>query len=464
MAASDTPDSLRSGHAVVLGGGMAGLLAARALADHFSRVTVVERDPAPAAPGHRKGVPQDQHIHVLLSAGASALERFFPGFTEELIAAGGETFDCGSDARWFHHGVWKVRQHAGVPLLAQSRPFLEWHVRRRLAALSDVAFASGDASELLTDADRRRVQGVRVRRRDGSAEDDIAADLVVETGGRGSHVPKWLDAMGFGKPPEETVVIDLGYATRVYQRPPRTRGDWQMLLVYAKAPAGTRTGIVSPIEGDRWIVTLSGCLKDYPPDDDAGFLDFARSLERPDIFEAIKDAKPLSPITTIRFPAQRRRHYEKMRRFPDGLVVMGDAMCSFNPLYGQGMSVAALEAAALADCLREQRDMVGFPRRFFQRAARIIDGPWLLATGADFLYPGAVGKRPAGTGVLGWYNVKVLELSGCDPRVQTTFLEVMHLTRSPFALFSSGVLLPVLGRALGLNPRLPPEMPNGVIG
>jgi len=433
---------------------MAGLLAARALAEHFSRVTVVERDPPPAAPGHRKGVPQDQHIHVLLSSGALTLERFFPGLTAELVAAGAETFDCGSDARWFHHGVWKVRQHAGVPLLAQSRPFLEWHVRRRLAALPNVVFVAGDATELLTDADRRRVQGVRVRRRDGSAaEDDLVADLVVETAGRGSHVPKWLDELGYPKPSEETVVIDLGYATRVYRRPPQSGRDWRMLLVYAKAPHGTRTGIVSPIEGDSWIVTLSGCHKDYPPDDDAGFLEFARSLERPDLYDAIKDAAPTSPITTIRFPAQRRRHYEDMRQFPDGLAVMGDAMCSFNPLYGQGMSVAALEAAALTDCLRERGDLTGFPRRFFRRAARIIDGPWLLATGADFLYPGTVGRRPAGTGVLGWYNVNVLELSGHDARVQTTFLEVMHLTRSPFALFSPGVLLPVLKRALGSRVR-----------
>ena len=433
---------------------MAGLLAGRALADRFSRVTVVERDASPATPGHRKGVPQDQHIHVLLSSGATLLERFFPGLTEELLASGALTFDCGSAARWFHHGVWKYRGHAGVPLLAQSRPFLEWHVRRRLAALPNVAFVAGDAIELFPDADGRSVRGVRVRRRDGlGVEEDCLADLVVETAGRGSHVPKWLDAMGYQQAPEETVVIDLGYATRVYQRPPQEGRDWQMLLVYARAPNGTRMGIVSPIEGDRWIVTLAGCLKDYPPDDEAGFLDFARSLERPDLFEAIKDATPLAPITTIRFPAQRRRRYEKMHRFPDGLVVLGDAMCSFNPLYGQGMSVAALEAAALADCLLECRELAGLPRRFFKRAARIIDGPWLLATGADFLYPGAVGKRPAGTGILGWYNVNVLELSAHDPRVQATFLEVMHLTRSPFALFSPAVLLPVLKRALGFAPR-----------
>ena len=435
---------------------MAGLLAAAALARHFSRVTVVERDTPPPTPEHRKGVPQDQHIHVLLCSGAAILEQFFPRLTEELIAAGAETFDCGSDARWFHHGVWKVREHSGVPLLAQSRPFLEWHVRRRLAAMPNVAFVAGDASELLTDADRQRVRGVRVRLRDGSAaEVDIDAVVVAETGGRGSHVPQWLEAMGYERPQEEAVVIDLGYSTRIYQRPPKSDHDWRMLLVYAKPPHGTRTGIVSPIEGDRWIVTLSGCLKDYPPAYDAGFLEFARSLERPDIYDAIKHATPLTPITTIRFPAQRRRHYQRLRRFPDGLVVLGDAMCSFNPLYGQGMSVAAQEASALDSCLREKAVLAGLPRRYFRRASRIVDGPWLLATASDFMYPGAVGKRPAGNGVLAWYNSHVLELSGDDPRVLTTFLEVMHLTRSPYALFTPNVLLPVLGRTFGMGPRAP---------
>jgi 2-polyprenyl-6-methoxyphenol hydroxylase-like FAD-dependent oxidoreductase len=463
MAASDDSRRFhRPGHAAVLGGSMAGLLAAAALARHFSQVTVVERDAAPDAPEHRKGVPQDQHIHVLLRSGAEVLEAFFPGLTDELVASGAQTFDCGSDTRWFHHGVWKLRHRADVPLLAQSRPFLEWHVRRRLASMPNVAFVAGDACELLTDPDRRRASGVRVRMRDGTpAEVDIRADLVVESGGRGSHVPRWLDALGYPGPEEETVVIDLGYSTRIYQRPPQSDRNWQMLLVYAKPPQGTRTGIVSPIEGDRWIVTLAGCLKDYPPADDVGFLEFARSLERPDLHDAIKHATPLTPITTIRFPAQRWRHYERMRRFPDGLVVLGDAMCSFNPLYGQGMSVAALEASALDDCLRENADPAGFPRRYFRRAARIVDGPWLLATASDFMYPGAIGKRPAGSGILAWYNAHVLELSGDDPRVLTTFLEVMHLTRSPFALFSPGVLLPVLKRALGLAARAPADAAQG---
>jgi 2-polyprenyl-6-methoxyphenol hydroxylase-like FAD-dependent oxidoreductase len=198
---------------------------------------------------------------------------------------------------------------------------------------------------------------------------------------------------------------------------------------------------------------LSGCLKDYPPSDDAGFLEFARSLERPDLHDAIRHATPLTPITTIRFPAQRRLHYERLRPFPDGLVVVGDAMCSFNPLYGQGMSVAALEAVALDACLRETRELAGLPHRFFRHAARIVDGPWLLATSTDFLYPGAVGKRPTGNGLLAWYNNHVLELSGHDPRVLITFLEVMHLTRGPLALFSPEVLVPVLGRALGFARR-----------
>ena len=214
-----------------------------------------------------------------------------------------------------------------------------------------------------------------------------------------------------------------------------------MLAVYAQAPRSTRYAVVFPIEGNRWIVTLAGCLEDYPPGDDAGFLEFARGLDRPDVYEAIRHAESLSEIATFRFPAQQRRHYERMAHVPDRLVVMGDALCSFNPLYGQGMSVAALEAEALGALLADAPNLDGIGKRFFKRAARIVADPWLLATGADFLYPDVGGRRPPGSALLGWFNMRVLRRCGTDAEVARRFLDVMHLLRGPLALATPRLLL-----------------------
>ncbi len=442
--------------AVVIGGGMAGLLAGRVLADHFDQVTIVERDAAPQTPHSRKGVPQGRHIHALFSGGAEAMERLFPGLLAELAQEGALTFDTSRDVRWFHHGVWKVRVPTGITMYAQSRPFLEWHVRRRVAAHGRIDLLSRCAvAGLLVGADKTRVTGVDIRKQgEPQSHRQLPADLVVDASGRGSRTPSWLEALGYPPPEESRVTINLGYATRLYQVPKDPTRDWQALLIYAKAPVSTKYAIVFPIEGNRWIVTFGGCLADYPPNDEAGFLEFARNLDRPDIYHAIKDAVPLTPIATYRFPAQVRRRYERLSRFPDGLVVLGDALCSFNPLYGQGMSVCALEALALDHCLQEKRqrsssDLSRLPKRYLKRTARIVDNPWLLATGADFLYPAVEGRRPLGNSFLSWYNVQLLELASCNPRVARRFLEVLHFRKSPVALFDPYILFHALKWSLG---------------
>lgn len=425
------------GHAVVIGASMAGLTAARVLADRFERVTVVERDRTGAEASPRKGVPQGQHTHVLLEGGARVLARLFPGLFDELTQHGVPSFDSSRDVRWFHYGVWKQRFDSGLVMRSASRPLLESCVHARVAARPEVRFVEGaDAASLVPDAPGRGVGGVRI------GDETLAADLVVDASGRGSRTPQSLEALGYGRPEESRVEIRLGYASRLYRIPAQAQRDWRMLAVYAQAPRSTRYAVVFPLEGNRWIVTLAGCLADYPPGHEAGFLEFARGLDRPDVFEAIREAEPLSPIATFRYPAQQRRHYERMARFPEGLVVLGDALCSFNPLYGQGMSVAAMEADALGACLAEARGLQDLPRRFFARASRILFNPWLLATGADFLYPTVDGKRPPGSDFLGWFNTRVLTRCGSDPDVARRFLDVMHLVRGPAALATPRLLLP----------------------
>jgi 2-polyprenyl-6-methoxyphenol hydroxylase-like FAD-dependent oxidoreductase len=431
-------------HAIVIGGSMAGLLAARVLADRFDRVTVIERDRAAAEPAPRKGVPQGRHTHVLLESGARVLDRQFPGLFDELARRGVPAFDSSRDVRWFHHGVWKQQFDSGLVMRSASRPLLEACVRARVAARPEVGFIEGtEACALTIDREVRRVEGVRLGRDDRA----LAADLVVDASGRGSRTPQWLRDHGFPVPDETRVEINLGYASRIFRVQADAARTWRMLAVYAQAPRSTRYAVVFPIEDDRWIVTLAGCLEDYPPGDDAGFLEFARGLDRPDVYEAIRGAMPLAPIATFRFPAQQRRRYERLTRFPERLVVMGDAFCSFNPLYGQGMSVAALEAETLGTLVDSKRTLDGLGRRFFKRAARIVADPWLLATGADFLYPSVVGPRPPGNALLGWFNTRVLRRCGTDAEVARRFLDVMHLVRGPLALATPRLLLPDASRA-----------------
>ncbi len=419
--------------AVVIGGSIAGLAAAGALARHFERVTLIERDAYPETPAPRKGTPQARHVHVLLKQGEVAIERLFPGFFADLVARGGQRVDTAGDARWFYFGGWKARFKSGIEMVSQSRALLEWSLRRRVVALPNTEFVAGDVQGL--DAPTPgRVRGVRARRRDEAAE-ALEADLVVDASGRGSRMPHWLEQLGCGAPPESEVKVDVGYASRFYRRTDAPR-DWTALLCHPRHP-DTRCGVLLPIEDGRWMLTLVGWFGDHPPAAEGPFLAWAKSLAVTDLYEAVKDAEPVSDVALHRFPSNRRRHFERLPALPDGVVVLGDAACSFNPVYAQGMATGALGATALDALLEEENGGArpGFSRRFQARLARVTDSPWLLATGEDFRSPKAEGPRPAFMPLLGWYTARVHELTWRDPFAAKRFLEVMHLVRRPSALF-----------------------------
>jgi 2-polyprenyl-6-methoxyphenol hydroxylase-like FAD-dependent oxidoreductase len=358
------------------------------------------------------------------------------------------------DLRWNQLGVWMAPVPSPVKALFQSRPFLEQHVRDQLAARDNVRIMDAcEVSQLCAHNDR--ITGVVLRYSTGEQlEEALSADLVLDTSGRGSRAPQWLNSLGYGNVQETSVKIDIGYATRIYRCPAQLPADWKGLFIYGRPPNDKRGGVIFPIQGGYWMVTLTGSLRDYPPDDEAGFLEFARSLTQPNLYEAIKDAEPVTPIAVYKYSANRWRHYERMKRLPEGFIIMGDAACSFNPVYGQGMSVAAIEAQSLDRCLREQEmfagnnGLVGFTQRFQEAIARDIKTPWLLSTGEDLRYPDTIGKRLLSIRLLNWYTHRVIELTASDPRVTATLLRVRNLLKPLSTLFQPRIILAVLRQEL----------------
>ena len=440
-------------HAIVIGASMAGLLAARVLSEYFERVTLVERDRPGTNALPRPGVPQGRHLHVLLSAGEQILTQLFPGLPTELRQAGAASLDFPGDVLWFQGGGYKTRFCSGIALLLLSRPLLEMQVRRRVLELANVAYLDGsEVRGLVASADGTSVVGVKVQQRvEGASPATLAADLVVDATGRGSRSPQWLAALGYPQPRETAIQVDVRYATRIFQQQPAALPHARGIFIGPAPPAGKRAGALVPIEGDRWAVTLVGWLGDCPPADADGFLEYAKSLPAPDLHDALRTATPLTDIATHALPSSLRRHYEESSHFPEGFLVLGDAFCSFNPFYGQGMSVSALEAGELARCLQEARErqsLQGLARTFFSRAARTVATPWTMAAVEDFRFPEVEGIKPLGTRAIAQYLALLNQASFSDREVTRTFFRVMTLTQPPRTLFGPRVVLGAL-RALG---------------
>lgn len=414
--------------AVVIGASMGGLLAARVLADFFQQVIVIERDGLPSTAVARKGVPQGQHAHALLGRGREILEHFFPGLTKGLLAQGAVQ---GQGRFHSNGGVFCQAPNAPQGLFV-SRPCLELAVRGRVQALPNVQIRDNcDVLGLLTNEDRGRVTGLCCRQRaEGAGEEQVMADLVVDASGRGSRTPAWLEAMGYAKPEVELVEVGMGYTTRFYRREPdHFNGD--VMVNISPTPDNQRACGMMAQEGDRWIVTLAGYFGDHPPTDEAGYLAFARSLAIPDVYNIIHKTTPLTEPVTYKFPSNQRRHYEKMRRFPEGLLVFGDAICSFTPIYGQGMTVAAIEATVLHDCL--SRGAANLAARFFQQASKVIDIPWNITVGNDLrLTPNPQFSLPVR--FINWYVGKLQIAARHDPELSLAFMKVANLFVPPPSL------------------------------
>jgi 2-polyprenyl-6-methoxyphenol hydroxylase-like FAD-dependent oxidoreductase len=428
-------------HAVVLGASMAGLVAARALAEFFEAVTVVERDVLSDAADHRRGVPQGRQIHGLLLRGAHALDELFPGILDELVGAGAPSIDY-RDLSKLHfnmggHLAVQSGSVEGLRAYTPSRPFLESHIRRRVRAIPNIAFLDDhDVVDVTSTTGRDRITGARIVSRRSHSESELSADLVVDATGRGARTPAMLERLGYSRPAEEEVVIHLTYASQLLRMPPESLHEFGCIV--APVP-GRPTGMaILRYEHDTVMFAVFGMAGNDPPVGCSAMCAFAESFAPGHLLAAIRAAEPVGETAQHRFPSSRWRRYDKARLLPGGLLVVGDAVCSFNPIYGQGMTVAALEALALRDCL--SRGTTNLPRRFFRATARPIGQAWQLAAGGDLSLPEIHGTPPRSTRLLSGYMDRLLTAAEHDTAAFEQFLKVAWLVDAPIRLLRPSMM------------------------
>ena len=456
---------MKENHAIVIGGSIAGMLAARVLADSFNSVTILEIDKLPEKPDRRQGVPQSFQPHILFAKGFRILDALFPGIGKDLADVGALPIDWPREFHLLMNGEWgaTVDFPTDIVSVTCSRPLLEWVIRSRLAKFPQVKFLEESrVTGLLANPCKSQICGVSLLRSiNGSKQEQrLMAKLVVDASGRHSQTPSWLKDLGL-TPPTETVVNPfLGYATRRYKQPKDFEDDWKVILISHSPPHGTRLGYLAKIENGEWIATLGGYGKDFPPADESGFLEFARSLPSDRFYQAIADAEPTSPIYGYRDTANRLRHYDKIK-MPKGLICLGDAVCALCPVYGQGMTVSALSALVLQKWLQNQtsdlqstdlqnRDLQN--REFQKSLAQSNSQHWISATSKDSLFPNTLStmgnsKQTKLPKVLQWYSDGLMKLAHSDPDVQALFLEVSQLLKSPFALYHPKIMWRVLSQS-----------------
>ena len=440
--------------AIVVGGSMAGLLAARVLSEHFSEVLIVDRDAVVDDANPRPGVPQSLHLHAMLPRGLQLLNQMFPGISDDLEADGSIPLDIANDIAWLTPKGWGVKFQSGLQGLSFTRDLLDCHVRRRVRRLPNVqlqprhdviGFLSGNPGEVIGVRVQQRTPGLR------GAVENISADLVVVASGRQNAIPDWFAAIGLRRSQATIINAHIGYATRILRRPSQFIPSWKAIILQAAPPKITRAGLIFPIERDRWMCTLIGGDRDYPPADENGFLEFARSLPSPALHNALRAAEPLTAIRCYRATDNRRYDFSQISNWPKGVVVLGDALCAFNPVYGQGMTTAALEADLLGRLLRHHTGAEQLEATFQKQAARVVNGPWTLATSADLRYRSVEGARASlRTRLVHWYVDEVLRLGTGNQWARKRFLEVQGMLRDASAIFQPDMIGRVL---LGLLSR-----------
>jgi 2-polyprenyl-6-methoxyphenol hydroxylase-like FAD-dependent oxidoreductase len=413
---------------------MAGLTAAQAVSKHFGKVTVIERDTLPAEAAPRRGTPQCQHAHMLLAGGLQALQTLFPGFADDLAKADAVKIRNGLDLRFERPGFDPFpRRDLGFDIFCMSRPLLEAVTRRRVQQSPNIEIRTRSrATALVASRDTMRVEAISYESEDGTAA-TAEADLVVEASGRCGLTLQLLEDLSLPRPEETEIGIDQAYASTIVERPQNLDADWSGNILLPSAPTSSRGAFLFPIEQQRWLLSIGGNHGDAPPGDRDGFMDFVKSLRTSTIHDAVRDARPVTDIVRYQLPCSTRRHFERLEAFPEGLIVTGDALCRFNPVFGQGMSVAAQEAVILERLLAEDVPMERLARDFFAAVQGPLATPWGVAV-TDFVYPATRGVRPADLAQRLQYGVALTKLAAQDADVHRLTAEVSQLLKPQAAL------------------------------
>jgi 2-polyprenyl-6-methoxyphenol hydroxylase-like FAD-dependent oxidoreductase len=435
-------------HAIVIGSSIAGMLAARVLSDHFENVTIIDRDALPDSPEPRKGAPQTAHVHILLRRGLLIMRQLFPQLDDDLTQAGALSVNWTRDLVTFTPAGWSPRFDSEYTTRTCSRGLLEQMVRRQIAAIKNIAIeARCEAIEPLVSETRSAFTGLKVHYRDRSenAAVELSADLIVDASGRTSKGLNWIATLGYATPQETVIDAHVGYATRVYRRPANFKADWKSMLVRSRPPFKVRGGVIYPIENDQWMVNVAGAGDERPPTDESSFLDYTRTFIHPALHDAIQNAEPISPMHTYQRTENRLRHFDRLTHWPENFLMLGDAACAFNPVYGQGMSVAALEAQFLDQWLRASQSSLAFQRQLM----KVVRGPWLMATNEDLRLTHMEGTSPGRFDkTYQRYIDEFIWLCGSDPQAAEVFMGVTQLIKPPMAMFAPTLALKVMRRML----------------
>jgi 2-polyprenyl-6-methoxyphenol hydroxylase-like FAD-dependent oxidoreductase len=417
--------------AIVVGSGLGGLSAARALSDRFRQVVLLDRDPLLDEARPRPGVPHGKHPHALLGGGLKALEQLFPGFGSKLDQAGAVPIDRGSDILYEIAGQdpWP-RIKFGQPTYSMSRPLMELTLRRQVERRTNVK-VQGQCRvfSIISESDTGAATGICYRAPDGKVE-TLQSDLIIDASGNGSLTLEFLKATGRRLPEETRIGVNMRYASALFDRAD-IEDNYKIAYTLPDAPEESRGGLILPAENGTYQVVLIGRGEDIPPINESAFRRYARDLRTPTIYNAIKQARRLTEIAPYSFTESRWRHFAQVSAFPHGLLPIGDAICRFNPVYGQGMSVAAREASLLFDFLgRSDSDWLStLAPDFLTKAENLIADPWAMSAVPDFIYPETTGIRPKNLQERLNFQKGLARLASRDAAVFELLMDVRNLLK-----------------------------------